>query len=492
MPITPDLYDQFILRRGGGASPAGWSTRNACGWTLATHPNLPVADLHDESGDSIGWLLGWAIHEGRLLKGKVTVPVAFEQWLYRHGGRFAAALLSGVQSRFYLDPAGTLAAVYSEDGPTIASTAAALHWADLDAYAARMAQQPTLEPNQFYPAGLTADPAIRRLLPNHFLDLDRFEPVRHWPGAPIPRRADDDPGITGDLRRIVAHMAGNIAGITAAHPAYIGLTAGRDSRMVLAAARDSINRIRFVTFMYEDEQRKADFHMARRIARTLGLDHAGVPLLDPTEAQKRDYLLRTGWAGHWGKARDFDAACRRHLDLSRAWITGFGGEVGRAFYWRAGDDPSRPPAPGQLVERLNLQGDARTLEAWSAWQARAPHQDAFDLLDLAYIEQRLGCWAGPHMYGAAPFRANLSAFVHRDVFAAMMALPPTFRRTQAMTDGVLELAWPELASLPFQQLTGLRRLADAAMRQARSAAGAMTQKARRTAGRALRAVGARK
>jgi hypothetical protein len=61
-----------------------------------------------------------------------------------------------------------------------------------------------------------------------------------------------------------------------------------------------------------------------------------------------------------------------------------------------------------------------------------------------------------------------------------------------MTDGILRLAWPELAILPFQQLTGLRRFADVAIRQALGAAAAVTQRARRTAGRALRAVGARK
>src|SRR5690606_38634064 len=306
------------------------------------------------------------------------------------------------------------------------------------------------------------DPDVRRLLPNHYLDLERWAPVRHWPARPIER--SDQDGMPALVREIVEPVRANIEGITGALPGYLGLTAGRDSRMVLACARGALDRIRFVTFIYEDEQRKPDIHTARRIARRFGLAHVGVPLTEPDEQQKQEYLLRTGFAGHWGKSRDFDLACRRHLEMDRAWITGFGGEVGRAFYWREGDAPNRPPTPEALVERLNLPRDQATLEAWRRWQAEAPHQDSFDLLDLAYIEQRMGCWAGPHMYGAAPFGANLSAFSHRRAFVAMMSLPVMFRRRQGLADAVIAEAWPELASLPYQQFTGLRLLGEQARR----------------------------
>jgi hypothetical protein len=178
--------------------------------------------------------------------------------------------------------------------------------------------------------------------------------------------------------------------------------------------------------------------------------------------------------------------------MSRAWLTGFGGEVGRAFYWRAGDDPVRPPSPERMIERLNLPRDDRTLAAWRAWQESAPHADTFDLLDLAYIEQRMGCWAGPHMYGAAPFAANLSVFVRRDVFTAMMRLPVSFRRDQKLAETMIDVAWPELGELPFQQLTGIRRVMNGAERQLRTMSDVAVGRARRVAGRILRAIGAKK
>jgi hypothetical protein len=178
--------------------------------------------------------------------------------------------------------------------------------------------------------------------------------------------------------------------------------------------------------------------------------------------------------------------------MGRAWLTGFGGEVGRAFYWRAGDDPDRPPSPERMIERLNLPRDERTLAAWRAWQESAPHADTFELLDLAYIEQRMGCWAGPHMYGAAPFAANLSVFVRRDVFRAMMRLPVSFRRDKKLAETMIGVAWPELGELPFQQLTGVRRVTNQAQLHLRAMAAYAIGRARRVAGRVLRAIGAKK
>jgi hypothetical protein len=289
-------------------------------------------------------------------------------------------------------------------------------------------------------------------LPNHYLDLDRWQPVRHWPGGPIARVGDTDAeAVDALVCTIVAAVARTLRGVAAVHRCYVGLTAGRDSRMVLAAARD-LPGTTFVTFAYEDEARRGDLEVARAIAGRLALDHLAVPLRDPTESERARYLWRIGHCGHSAKAGTFDGACRRHLDPRRAWITGFGGEVGRGFYWRAGDQPEGGLSPEGALARMGLPADAETRAQVRAWLQEVPHQDLVDLLDLLYLEQRMGCWAGPHMYGTAPFRANLTPFCHRQVIAAMMALPVAFRRWQGLPDWIAARALPELRQLPYQRL----------------------------------------
>src|SRR5690606_24898945 len=135
---APDLHDQFILQRENDPVPGGWQTQELAGWQLAAHPNLPVAPLVTRDGVAAGWLLGYAIAgDAGQVRGAARRPFAAagvdreqcETWLYRHGGRFAAVLLAGGMAGFYLDPCGSLSAVYVTDGPRLASTGSALHFA---------------------------------------------------------------------------------------------------------------------------------------------------------------------------------------------------------------------------------------------------------------------------------------------------------------------------------------------------------------------------
>ena len=465
----PELHDQFLISHQPCPHvPAAWSELplDTGNWTLAHHPNLPVTRVQ-KAGRTLGWLLGWAIDKqlGLLRQPVVEAEVDPERppetWVYGLTGRYAVLLLEP-GPRFYLDPCGTLGAVFDEKRPLLASTATAMCGGELSP------RPPVLEPNQFYPAGTTAFAGIRRLLPNHYLDMESWRVVRHWPTEPFPRVPEQGTtDIEGLVDRIVSRLSYTINSVSLASPTYLPLTAGRDSRMLTACARQAKRRVVFVTFKYDDDARLPDMHVARQIARRFQLNHVGIPLVEPTAADRDVYLARTGFAGHWGKSRDFDLACRRSLDLNRAWLTGFGGEIGRAFYWRDSDVGDSRPSPEQLIERLNLPRDHATLQAWSAWQRAVPHRDVFELLDLTYIEQRMGCWAGPHMYGAAPFRVNLTPFADRQLIEALMSLPIQFRRSKRLAEMVISRAWPELLELPFQQLCGFRGLAVQLKRQSR-------------------------
>ena len=90
-----------------------------------------------------------------------------EDQIYRFGGRFAFVIITDDIQRMYLDPGGTLGAVYSADHRRVASTVSALVWDDSThpVWAAESGAFPDNKANQYWPAGLTMDPAIRRLLP---------------------------------------------------------------------------------------------------------------------------------------------------------------------------------------------------------------------------------------------------------------------------------------------------------------------------------------
>lgn len=475
---------QFILGQSVARVPNDWRQASISGWTLATHPALPSCGLLVRDGTGVGWLVGHAIDgHGVLVSEERRLPFEraedlaaanFEKHLDEFGGRYVCILLAPNIHRLYMDPGGTLGVVYAQGGKIAGSTNTLLEWSLDGEICTREPYLGWLDSNQFYPAGLTADPDVERVLPNHFLDLDRWRTVRHRLRQPV-ERIGGSAVVEETVELIARRLASQVEAVTNCSETYMGLTAGRDSRMVLAASKNALDRMTFITFAYPDLGGARDVSVAQFFARRYGLRQKVIPVPMPADSVKSEYLVRIGYAGHWGKARDFYAGCRAHLDTNQAFLTGFAAEVGRAFYWKRIN--WRRDAPTQkadvnartLLEAMRLPLEARFEQAMERWLEGLAPMDTPALLDQAYLEQRLGCWAAPHMYGAACFAVNLTPFCHREIFDGMLRLPVEFRNEQQLVDGVLNVLWPELQRVPYQQKAGsVGRVSEAARRLKRA------------------------
>jgi hypothetical protein len=317
--------------------PLNWEIRTIKEWTLATDPGLPTIDLLTKDGSLVGWLLGYPISENsELLSDAVQVPFdrpdvvkgdAFEDYLYKHGGRFACILVAETIHHLYLDAGGTLACVYATNSRVVGSTNTLVRWTVQGQYPEREAPLGTLDRKmRFYPVGLTADPDIRRLLPNHYLDLQEWRAIRHWLATP-PERASNK-GALDHVETIAKQLKKHVEAVTKRHHTYMGLTAGRDTRMILACCRPFVHNMTFYTFHHQDSPKESAVHdlsVSREIAKRLRLSLKVLPIVPPTEDIKREYLARIGYAGYWGKSRTWYYACGQYLDSDNAFLTGFGG-----------------------------------------------------------------------------------------------------------------------------------------------------------------------
>lgn len=458
-PLQPSaLAGQFVLTQEQARVPAGWATRQASGWTLATHPALPVAEIAAPEQARAGWLVGYPIAGDelgppawRLPPGALASAAALEQALAELGGRFVAIVLAGPLARLYLDACGSLAAVYSTQAPVVASTPSLIGGREhaWDDELARFLQMPAS--GRWYPFGLTPRRNVERLLPNHYLDLASWSAHRHWAGPAIEAGEQPVPAL---VETIVSRTQRNIAAAAQRYPLHLSLTAGRDSRMLLACARAQTERIVFFTFTRGRDT--ADAQIARTLARRHQLAHRQLRLETAQPAELAAWLERTGrcvsgeiWKIH---------PTLRHLDRERALLPGMAGEVARAYLWRAGDHANQRLEPAELLARCHLPANEPMLLRARAWLDELAGLSAYTILDLLYLEQRLGCWGGPQQYGGDGYSAcQLFPLAHREIFAAMLALPPEYRRENQLALDICRLAWPELLDLPFNQFSGWQR-----------------------------------
>lgn len=473
---SPPLVKQFILSRSGELLPEDWPSRDRMGWHLATHPSdgLPIIGITAACGSQVGWLIGFGVDlEAGLFTDQLRVPVeasdanfasAFENRVYDLGGRFLAVLLTEDASRVYLDPCGSLAAVYAEGFETVCSTTTLLP--DAEGSENRALADALDIPNcdNWYPFGLTPRKDARRLEPNHYLDLDAWESIRHWPVSPLVPVENQ-----GDAERLVEEIADTAAAVARhlleAAPLTASLTAGHDSRMLLAAVQPMRDRITFFTEKYADRTAQIDCQIAARIAAKHGLSHHVIGWENPSEDELGAWLYRTGTcvAGRsWMAVR----AARRSSG-SGFKLLGLAAEVGRNDYWRLPDIPRAAPAAGEAIAALKLPPAPQVVEGARAWLAEVPVSGWPTTMDMLYLEQRVGCWAGPQFYGHVASKSDIVGWNHRRIIENCLRLPLEMRAGNDLANMLIESRWPELLEWPFNEFVGLPALADRAVRRVR-------------------------
>jgi hypothetical protein len=469
------LVGQFILGAGDVRIPDGWVIARTGEWLLGRHPSLPGIRLHDADDRHIGWILGYPIDaEGKLWDGQETMIVPglaespssrLEQFIYGFGGRFAVMLLGGRHTRIYLDPCGLLSLVYCAHQKVVASTPNLIPYdrrtGDRVALAREMGIPYT---NAMYPLWLTPRHNIDRLLPNHYLDLGNWQGVRHWPKKPLHGEAS-----AAEAAATIATITKrNIRAVVSSTPTYLRLTAGQDSRMLLACARGVADRVELLTLPIPDDGASIDVDTARRIARWSRLRHIVPKFETPKQEDLDEYMFRISYGT--GEYRGWQAATMfKRVNPAYAQLDGGVGGLERiGEVLDPGETKFSKITPERLICRCQAPHSTLTLSTIKQWLETVPVDNAFHILDLFEIEQRLGCWAGVWSYAECDGPGFvLFPMCHREIIERMMTLPADVRISGTLMKQIIEAEWPELLAWPFNKAVGFKRVSLAVRRTPR-------------------------
>jgi hypothetical protein len=474
--IPPDkairLFGQFLLGTTEACVPGGWLVERAGSWVLGRHPSLPAIRLLAEKDRFAGWILGYPIDgggrliaEGDILRlpGPVDGPESdLETFIYGFGGRFLAALVGAGKPRLYLDPVGSLSVVYCAHQGIVASTPNLVPYDDRTIERVHLARALRIpESSAMYPLGMTPRFNVERLLPNHYLDLSNWKCVRHWPKEPLRSGGS----VAEAVSAIAAVTKRNIAGVVARIPTYLRLTAGQDSRMLLACARDVADRLELFTVPIPDDGAYVDVAIARKIARRFHLRHFVPRFQAPDQKDLDEWTFRTGCST--GEQRGWRAMTMfRQANPVYAQLDGAVGGLERiGEVLKPGESMSSQILPERLIQRCLAPRSGPVLSIFQNWLATVPADNAFHVLDLFEIEQRLGCWGGiwPYAEGGNP-GFILFPLCHREVIERMITLPMEYRLSGALMKDVIASEWPELLAWPFNRPIGFMRAVLAARR----------------------------
>jgi len=462
---------QFLISPTGDQPPPVRAAKSIeCrGWRLQAAESLPVIGLTDDRGARIGLLVGWAILGGRLIADGETLTLA-------PGMSVEANILPDLAGRALClwrsrdgtdciqpDSAGFLPAVYAPGSALVASTSTLIAKSMrccVDSDVAAIYAFP--KRRGYLPFGLTHHQGVRRLLPGHRLDLDRFRARRVWPTPEACAAPCVGEGEALALLRAVADRVSVQAGAVAeaTNPPRLYLSGGHDSRMILAALHAHAGRLICETL--SDDGRVAgagdalDLHIARRVARIAGVRHLVLDTAPASRGEVAAWLERTGWT-YYEPLTELAATAKRH-DRGSLVMDGTGAEILRAINWQRADLDAPRLTRDVLLARARVPAVPLICAAAERWLEELPPCDTLRALDIAKIDLMHGCWFGPAVYGHDIPVPSLGPFPSQRNHDAALALPKDWKMGGETYRAWFAYLWPELAGIPANRASGLSML----------------------------------
>lgn len=430
------------------------------GWLLHYGEGYVRTKILDRSGKLIGYFLGSVIDFASNSFRPDTISFDWEstdgaelleQLLYERAGSWIAIIAIPDLSAVYLDACGSMPFVYFKDRPLAGGSASAL--LPLPQYFEDMYEEAKsdrwFKSDWYHTAGLTAHRSLKRLLPNHRLDLKSWDIRRIWPSQPLPvRETQQAVDEISEVARTTIQIATN------GRKALMPLTAGNETRALLSLTKGIQHELTFFTASFPGAT--VDLGTARRLSKKFGLRHVVAKVRAKTEDEICDWRFRTGHCV--GGAVGQNKLDRTNLGHAPVEFSGAAGEVGRGFLWASGDTVTSRLSASVLLARLKLPALERFEQAVSQWLTAVEQFDAFTVMDLAYIELKMACWAGPQAPGSETSTVQIWPLSCRRSFTAMMSVPVQIRREQSLFVRIVERQWPELLLTPINRGTNWENL----------------------------------
>lgn len=352
----------------------------------------------------------------------------------------------GLRQVFYTNPADT-GSLWAMSQPGIAAEQLGLH---LDPQAIAFSESQTFrsDPENRWPGEASPFKGLKHLLPNHWLNVDTGKSQRYWPLGPVKHMEPE-----AAIEKLTVLLPGMIRTVAQRFDLVLGITAGLDSRLVLAAARDMKDKLSFVTVQQGGmSYDHADLTVPRGLLERLGLPHEVICAQQSMTPDFSQAFKRSVLNAHDHYGPDAEAILQR-FSRTKAVLTGSGAEVGRcSFRKELPWSDRRTITPAHLARLQRMDGQPFAMRHFAKWLEDAHPRHNVKLLDLFEWEQGHGNWlAMTQLEFDIAWRESITPYNCRDVLTTLLGVDERHRRAPdyALFRRLIERLWPEVLQEPI-------------------------------------------
>jgi hypothetical protein len=251
-------------------------------------------------------------------------------------------------------------------------------------YYAKHSTNSKWNPNYRWIGDETYYDGIKHLLPNHSLDIEGARARRYWPNESLKQL-----GLVEAVDKSCLFLQGSIRAIADRHSCMMAVTAGTDSRTLLAAARGIENKLYFFVNKKGVNPDRPDISVPQKIFESIGIPFHIHEVSNEVDKEFRQIFLdNTFFASERILPTIYNVYFKNHSE--KVNILGIG-EIGRS---RFGREPKKPDGYTIAYKMKYKQGRYAINQGEKILAELLPVSKEYGLniLTLLYWEHWLGNW----------------------------------------------------------------------------------------------------
>jgi hypothetical protein len=297
----------------------------------------------------------------------------------------------------------------------------------------------------WFPSPTTPWQGVRHLTPNHCLDLRTRSVRRYWPHSPLYRMEAEEG----------AHLAAQLLreSLRAARRRFrlaIPLTAGMDSRTMLAASRGIEDTCHYTLRWPGLDPHAPDLNTPRNVLRRLGRRHHFIECPASMSKGFEEVFKESSVLPH----RTLGPLAEGLLPVFPEGFVQIPGQCSEIVRDSFGVTHRSLADADTLARLMGMRGNPFAIDHFDLWldqvrpiTAMTGHRE----WDLFFMEQEFGVRAAQNQAHWDLVHDAFTPFNHRGVLTALMGVDPIHRQgpDYAANRRVIEILWPDATREPF-------------------------------------------
>lgn len=237
-----------------------------------------------------------------------------------------------------------------------------------------------------------------------------------------------------------------------------GLTAGMDSRTMLAPLLAKSMDIEAFTLLRGGESNRKDMEGAKALAAKFGFSHTPINVATASSRLEgyfhpnRKALRMNGGPHRLNAIYSNDAFFKQYKDVlsdNCSFTRGFGGEIIRGFYQKSGQ-PLQKATASKFAGLTGILGDSELVKLYfQHFIDNLDYDKCFDadLFDIFYMEHRMSKWAANSLSETDATAHSIVGMSCRKLYEVNMGLPFEYRKSREVFKKSIAHFCPELLDI---------------------------------------------